>query len=291
MNTKKIDKGFDYLMIFIVLGMVLLCLIPVLNVASTSLSSREAILNNKVWIFPVDFTWSSYKSVFQDKTMIHSLVYSAILTAGCTIFNLAMTILCAYPLTKKKLKGRRTFMTLIIITMYFSGGMIPDYMLVKNLHLLNSVWALVLPGAISVFNMIILKSFFMGIPESLEESAFLDGASDWVILTRIVLPLSTPVLATLALFYAVGRWNGFMDALMYVSNPKLEPIQLKLYKIIFNNSSLEIAQTEGAKLDTSTTAESIKAACVMFATVPIIMIYPWLQKYFISGMMVGAVKG
>jgi putative aldouronate transport system permease protein len=291
MNAKKIDKGFDYLMIFIVLGVVLLCLIPMLNVASMSLSSREAILKNKVGIWPVELTWSSYKSVFSDNTMTHALIYSAFLTVGCTLYQLAMTILCAYPLTKKKLKGRKFFMTLIIITMYFSGGMIPDYMLIKNLNLLNKVWALVLPGSIVVFNMILLKSFFMNIPESLEESAFLDGASDWIILTRIVLPLSTPVLATLALFYAVGRWNGFMDALMYINNPKLEPIQLKLYKIIFNNSSLEIAQTEGARQDISTTPESIKAACVMFSTVPILMIYPWLQKYFISGIMVGAVKG
>lgn len=291
MNAKKLDKGFDYLMIFTVLIVVLLCLIPMLNVASMSLSSREAILNNKVWIWPVDFSLSSYKSVFADNNMVYSLIYSAILTIGCTVYQLAMTILCAYPLTKKNLKGRKFFMTLIIITMYFSGGMIPDYLLIKNLDLLNKVWCLILPGSIVVFNMIILKSFFMNIPESLEESAFLDGASEWVILTRIVLPLSTPVLATLALFYAVGRWNGFMDALMYITDARLEPIQLKLYKIIYNNSSLEIAQTEGARMDASTTPESIKAACVMFSTVPILMIYPWLQKYFISGIMVGAVKG
>lgn len=291
MITRKIDKIFDAFMVLIVVIVVVLCLFPVLNVASMSLSSRDAILSNKVWIWPVDFTFKSYKMVLADKSMTTSLLFSVILTVISTVYALGMTILCAYPLTKKNLKGRRFFMTLIIFTMYFSGGIVPDYMLVKSLHLLDTMWVLVIPGSISVFNMIILKSFFTNLPDSLQESAFLDGASEWVILTRIVLPLSKPVLATLALFYAVGRWNGFQDALMYISKPELNPIQLKLYKLVYNLTQVEVTQAEGFQMDNTYTSESIKAACIMFATLPIICVYPWLQKYFISGVMVGAIKG
>jgi putative aldouronate transport system permease protein len=289
--TRKIDKIFDAFMVLIVVTVVILCLFPVLNVASMSLSSRDAILSNKVWILPVDITFKSYKMVLADKSMTTSLLFSVILTVTSTVYSLGMTILCAYPLTKKNLKGRRFFMTLIIFTMYFSGGIVPDYMLVKSLHLLDTMWVLVIPGSISVFNMIILKSFFTNLPDSLQESAFLDGASEWVILTRIVLPLSKPVLATLALFYAVGRWNGFQDALMYISKPELNPIQLKLYKLVYNLTQVEVTQAEGLQMDSTYASESIKAACIMFATLPIICVYPWLQKYFISGVMVGAIKG
>lgn len=291
MKTKPLDRTYDLLIALFVFIAVALCLFPMLNVAAMSLSSRAAVLANKVWLWPVGLSFDSYRAVFADKSMTYSLVFTAILTTVTTVYSLGMTTLCAYPLTKKRLKGRRIFMTLIIFTMYFSGGMIPDYLLIRSLGILNKVWALILPGSISAFYMIILKSFFTSLPDSLEESAYLDGANDWVILTRIVLPLSTPVLATLALFYAVGRWNGFMDALMYISNPKLTPIQLKLYKIVYNISSVEISQNEGGASDANVMAESLKAACVMFATVPILVVYPWLQRYFISGVMVGAIKG
>jgi putative aldouronate transport system permease protein len=291
MNSKLLNKTFDACMIIITFIAICLCLFPMMNVASMSLSSNKAVLSNKVWLLPVGWTLQAYKAVFEDKTMTHSLLFTAGLTAACTLISLTLTILAAYPLTKKRLKGRKFFMTMIIITMYFSGGMIPDYLLIRNLGLLDNVLAMVLPGVVSAFNMIILRSFFMSLPESLEESAYLDGASDFTILVRIVLPLSTPVLATLALFYAVGRWNGFQDALMYISNPKLFPLQLKLYQIVYNLTAIEINQMEGAAASADVLAESLKAACVMFATVPILIVYPWLQRYFISGVMLGAIKG
>jgi putative aldouronate transport system permease protein len=199
-----------------------------------------------------------------------------------------LTICAAYPLTKTRLRGRSAILLLVVVTMYFTGGMIPDYMLVKNLHLTDTIWSLLLPGALSVYNMIILKTFFSTLPDSMEESASIEGANELTILCRIILPLSMPVLATLSLFYAVGRWNGFQDALLYITNPKLFPMQLKLYQIISVNQQLDVQQ-EG--IGAYIAPESLKAAAVIFATVPILLVYPKLQKHFVSGVMIGAVKG
>ncbi|MBM7582059.1 putative aldouronate transport system permease protein [Caldicoprobacter guelmensis] len=284
------SKIFDMVLNILIFIAVLVCLIPILHVASISLSSNSAILAGRVYIWPVELNVDSYKVVFADKTMIKSLVFTAKLTVVYTLLSMLMTVLAAYPLSKKGLKGRNLFLLIIVFTMYFSGGMIPDYILIKNLGLLNNFWALVLPGLISAFNMIVLKTFFSTLPESLEESAFIDGASYLTILIRIVLPLSLPVLATLSLFYAVGRWNYFMDALLYITDSKLYPIQLKIYQIIYNNMQPEISAIEG-NLSSNLLPESLKAASVMFAIIPIIMVYPWLQKYFISGVMIGAIKG
>lgn len=290
MNTKVSNKIFDTIVILIVFLTALICLLPMLNVLAVSLSSNSAILNSKVTILPVDFTLETYKTIIKDNTMIRSLVFTIIMTASYTLIGMLLTICAAYPLTKSRLKGRNIMMLMILFTMYFSGGIIPDYLLVKNLHLLNSMWALVIPGAISAYNMIILKTFFTGLPDSLEESATLDGCTDIGILFRIVLPLSTPVLATLSLFYAVGKWNSFMDAIFYITDSKLYPLQLKLYQIVQNSQSLEIQANEGATTAT-TLPESLKSACIMFATVPILLVYPWLQKYFVKGVMIGAIKG
>jgi putative aldouronate transport system permease protein len=175
--------------------------------------------------------------------------------------------------------------------MYFSAGTIPNYILIKNLGLLNNPLVLILPNCLSVFNMIILRSFFYGVPESLRESAELDGANPFTVLLRIYLPLSTAVLATLALFYAVGRWNGFSDALLYLTKADFHPIQLKLYNIVNNLSLIEIATQEGIAGGVPAASDGMKAAAVMFATVPILVVYPWLQRYFITGVTIGAVKG
>lgn len=289
MNTNTKSKIFDTIINIIVFIAVLACLVPMLHVAAISLSSNAAILSRRVYIWPVELNLDSYKVVFSDKTMIKSLLFTVRLTIVHTILCMTMTILAAYPLSKKELKGRNFFLLIIVITMFFSGGMIPDYLLIKRLNLLNNFWALVLPGLISAFNMIVLKNFFSNIPDSIEESALIDGASYFTILVRIVLPLSLPALATLSLFYAVGRWNYFMDSLLYITDSKLYPIQLKLYQIIYNNMQLEISATEGS-IASNLLPESLKAASVMFATIPILVVYPWLQRYFISGIMIGAIK-
>ena len=199
-----------------------------------------------------------------------------------------MTTLCAFPLIFEKLRGRKAINIFITITMFFNAGTIPNYLLMQKLNLLSNPLVLILPGVLSVYNMIIMRSFFYGIPDSLRESAEIDGATFFEILYKIYVPLSKPVMATLALFYAVGRWNGYSDALMYMREEKYYPLQLLLYNIINNINSVEVATQEG--FSAPGLSESLKAAIVMFSTIPILCIYPFLQKYFISGVTLGAVK-
>jgi putative aldouronate transport system permease protein len=271
--------------------MIVLCILPFLHVAAISFSSNSAIIKGKVWLWPVEWDLQTYKDIFRDRYMVGSLFFTVQLTFIYTAISMLMTTIAAYPLTQKRLRGRRIFLLLIIFTMFFNGGIIPDYILMKNLNLINTMWALILPQIISAFNLIILKTFFSSIPESLVESARLDGCSDLGVLFKIILPLSTPVLATLSLFYAVTKWNSFQDALFYITEPRLFPIQLKLYQIVKNNLAVDMTVQEGVGTTTNLLPESLKSACVMFATIPIVLVYPWLQKYFIKGVMIGAIKG
>jgi putative aldouronate transport system permease protein len=249
---------------------------------------REAKKNS----FKYGITMESYRYVFMDPSFTRSMWWTAILTVICTLVSLTMTILCAYPLTYDWIKGKTLINTLIIFTMYFSAGTIPNYILMKDMGLLNNPLVLIIPNCLSVFNMIILRSFFFGIPESLRESAEIDGANPFTVLVRIYLPLSAPVLATLALFYAVGRWNGFSDALLYLkSAPQWVPIQLKLWQLIQNMTSIDVTTVEMVAGSVPRASDAIKAAAIMFATVPILIVYPWLQRYFIAGVTIGAVKG
>lgn len=277
-------------MVFVLIGIfvMVICLVPMLNLAAKSLSSTDALVKDMVYLWPVDLNFDAYAMVFSDMKYIRSFFFTAILTFACTILSLVMTTLCAYPLIFEKLKGRGFINVLITITMFFNAGTIPNYLLMKSLGMLNTVWVLMIPSCLSIFNMIIMRSFLYGIPDSLRESAEIDGASYFTILLKIYVPLSKPVLATLALFYAVGRWNGYSDALMYVTDKDLYPLQLFLYNIINNINQVEIATQEG--FSSPGLSEAVKAAIVMFSTVPILCIYPWLQKYFIHGVTVGAVK-
>ncbi|NMI06703.1 carbohydrate ABC transporter permease [Paenibacillus sp. SZ31] len=290
MSERTSNRIFDIVNISFISLFVIFCLAPFLHTIAISLSSNRAITSGEVTIFPKEFNWDAYIQVFSDQSMLYSLGFTTVLTVATTVLCMLFTLAAAYPLTKKKMKGRKLFMYVIIITMFFSGGMIPEYLLIRDLNMLNSVWALILPGLVSPFNLIILISFFRGIPESLEESAEIDGSSHVHTLFKIILPLSMPVIATLALFYAVGRWNGFQDSLLYINDPKLYPLQLKLFQMVQNNMVSELTLMEGANR-TPLTPESLKAATVVFATVPILLVYPWLQKYFVSGAMLGAVKG
>jgi putative aldouronate transport system permease protein len=257
-------------------------------VFARSLSSANALMQNEVVLWPVGLNLDAYKTVLNDSKYVWSLAWTAILTLISTAVSMFMTTICAYPLIYDDFRGKKIITAIIIITMYFSAGAIPNYLLMKDLNLLNNPAVLVIPGCLSVFNMIIMRSFLQGIPESLRESAQIDGAGFIQILVKIYLPLSTPVLATLALFYAVGRWNGFTDALMFMNNRKYYPIQLLLYNILNNTMAVEVAQQEG--FSAPGLSETLKAATVMFATIPILLVYPWLQKYFITGVTLGAVK-
>ena len=230
----------------------------------------------------------AYQSVFLDASMIRSLGFSIALTVGYTAFAMFCSILLAYPLSKPDLPGQKWMMVFILIPMYFSGGTIANYLWVKQMGLIDSPWSLVWPVLISTYNVIIMRNFFASIPASLEESARLDGCNDFQILLQIVLPLSTASLATIALFYAVSRWNSFADVRYYINSTKYYTLQMKLYQVVFNSTDTQVAAVEGGK--NAVLSETIKAAAIVFSTVPIIIVYPFLQKYFVQGVMIGAVK-
>ncbi len=289
MITSKRSKFGDYVIVFICLLLIAVCLLPLLNILSRSLSSADALIRSEVGLIPVGFNLEAYATVLSDSKYTWSLIWTAILTIICSVVSMFMTTICAYPLMYDNLKGRKFFNTLIILTMYFSAGTIPHYLLMKDIGLLDNPLVLILPGSLSVFNMIIMRSFFYAVPDSLRESAELDGAGPVRILFKIYLPLSTSVLATLTLFYAVGRWNGYSDALLFMTNKTYHPIQLLLFNILNNVTSIEVSTQEG--FSNPGLADTLKAATVMFATIPILLVYPWLQKYFITGVTIGAVKG
>jgi putative aldouronate transport system permease protein len=269
----------------------LTCLLPLLHELAMAISSNDAVLARRVGFIPVEPTLNSFREVFKDRTVLQSLVFSVYLTVTFTVIAMALTVACAYPLTRPELKGRKFFTTVIVITMYFSGGILPLYVLIKTLGMLNTMWSLILPLAVSPFNLIILRTSLMTVPDSITESALIDGASYVRILTRIILPLSLPIVATLSLFYAVGRWNLFQDALFYISDARKYTLQLKLALIVINNTSPEVFQLEGAAAGHRIVPAAMTAATVVVATIPILIAYPWLQRYFISGVMMGSVKG
>ncbi len=290
MIKSKSTKFGDLIIVAVCIILIFICLLPMVNVLARSLSDTKYLIRNEVLLWPKGINLEAYKTVLSNERYVHSLWYTALLTIGCTILSLFMTVICAYPLTYDKLKGRKFLNGFILFTMYFSAGMIPHYVMLSNLGMLESVWVLVIPSCLSVYNMIIMRSSFYSIPESLREAAEIDGAGPIRTLVQIYLPLSKPVLATLALFYAVGRWNGFSDALLYIKKTReLFPIQLYLYNILQNASSGEAAAQEGFTMPGL--SETLKMASVMFATVPILLVYPWLQRYFVSGVTIGAVKG
>ena len=280
------------ILMLVILLFSLSCLLPFINVAALSLSGKSAILRGDVSFWPVEFDTTAYKAIFADRSMTHSMWFTVLITVGYTAFAMILTILLAYPLTKKRLKGRKFFSFLALFTMYFSGGTIPIYLNIKELGLLDTPWSLILPGMLSTYNMIILKSFFTALPDSLEEAATIDGANDFQILLQIVLPLSMASLATLTLFYAVGKWNSFQDALYYIRNKAYQPLQLKLYHLIKGSQAVDVAAMEGgSQTVASSISESIEPASIIFATLPILVVYPFVQRHFVAGVTIGAVKG
>lgn len=288
MVKSKSAKLGDWCFVVICVIVSLICIIPMLNLLARSLSSTDALIKHEVYLLPKGLNFKAYATVLSDMKYVRSFFWTVFLTIVCTIVSLTMTTLCAYPLIFENLKGRSAINIFITITMFFNAGTIPNYLLMKNLNLLSNPLVLIVPSCMSVYNMIIMRSFFYGIPESLRESAEIDGASYFRILVSIYLPLSKPVFATLALFYAVGRWNGYSDALMYMNKEIFYPLQLFLYNILNNMNNVEVTTQEG--FSTPGLTESLKAAIVMFSTIPILCIYPWLQKYFIHGVTMGAVK-
>ena len=270
--------------LFVLISMI--AIVPILRVFSMSISSKGAILSGKVTVFPAEFTLDAYKKAFTNSNFTGSFVYTILLTLGFTALAMFMTTVAAYPLSKKNLKGAGVIMTLFVLTMYLDPGTIPTFLNIKSFGMIDTIWALLIPGCLSAYNLIIMRSFFLSIDQSLYEAAYIDGCSELKALTMIALPLSTPVIATLSLFYAVSRWNGVTDNLYYINTSSLYTVQMQLKQMI---DSIKISALEGTT--TALVADNIKSASIVISMTPMLIAYPFIQKYFTKGIMVGAVKG
>ena len=280
----------DFVIAFVILLLSLTCIIPFIHIVAKSISSNTAVLSKSVYLWPKGLNFDAYTAIFKDGQLTYSMVYTVVVTALFTVIGMALTICAAYPLSIRGLKGRPIFAFILMFTMYFSAGLIPEYLLYKDLRILNTMWVLVLPLAFSPYNMLIMRSFLSStIPDSLYEAAKLDGATHFQTLYKIVLPLSGPILATLSLFYAVGRWNAYADAKYYITTKALQPLQYLLSNMVLNTGNDAVSLSESAAA--ASTPEVLQAATIMFATLPIMMVYPFVQKYFVKGAMIGAVKG
>jgi putative aldouronate transport system permease protein len=268
----------------------LVMILPIWYVVATSFATELEISQRAFFLFPRDISFNAYDYVFKDNALPRSLLVSVFVTVCGTIVNLIFTMSMAYALSRRNTPGRNIVMNLIVFSMLFSGGIIPTFLVVKSLGLLNSYWALFLPGAISAFNLIVVKSFFQEIPNEMIESGKIDGCNDLGVLWRIVLPLSKPVIATFALFYAVGHWNDFFQSLLYLSDNKMWPMQVLLRQIVLlATGNLDVQSMDPNYVQPPD--QSVKAAVIVVGTLPILMVYPFLQKHFAKGVMLGAVKG
>ncbi len=286
----------QFIIYMIVILLTLSCLIPLMNVISLSFSSSQAVASNKVGLWPEEFTFAAYEKIINDAQFWRSFGISVFRVAMALIINLFMIVTLAYPLSKsvKVFRSRKFFMNIMVFAMLFSGGMIPSYLVIRYLGLINSVWALILPGAVPIGSVILVMNFFRSVPKSLEESALLDGANPWQILTRIYIPISLPALATVSLFSIVGSWNDFFGGLIYIT--KVENYPLMTY---IQSLSVNIAETlqkaggmsaQQLQALLSVSNRNLNAAKIVVAIVPLLVIYPFLQKYFVQGIVVGAVK-
>lgn len=282
----KTERRFQIFWNTFFVAISIIAMIPILRVLSMSLSSKDAILSGKVFLYPVQFTTEAYVRAFRSGSFVSSFIYSVFLMLGSTVVCVIMTIMAAYPLSKKNLKGGTIIMTLFVLTMYLDPGIIPKYLNVKDFKLIDTVWALIIPEALSAYNMIIMCTAFKGLDSSLYEAAKIDGCNEIQTLFRVAIPLVYPTLATLALFYAVGRWNRLSDVLYYVNTSKLYTVQMVLKQLI---ESVKISQEEG--IASQLVADNIKSASIAISMTPMIIAYPFIQKYFTKGIMLGAVKG
>lgn len=285
-------KAFNVFNIIFMLCMIVITLYPLLYVVFASLSdSNELMKHSGLLLKPVGFSWAAYKAVFKNPNILQGYKNTIIVLISSVTVSMFLTCLAAYVLSRKNVLFNGVITFIIMFTMFFSGGMIPTYLLVNNLGLTNTYWALILPTAISTYNMIIMRTGFAAIPQSLEESAKIDGANHFTILFKIVIPLAKPTMAVIVLYYAVACWNSWFNAMIYLQKRRdLQPLQLILRGILIENDTSNM-QDGNVGQDTESIAESIKYAVIVVATLPILAIYPFLQKYFIKGIMIGAVKG
>ncbi|RED32396.1 multiple sugar transport system permease protein/putative aldouronate transport system permease protein [Paenibacillus sp. VMFN-D1] len=290
---RMMSRSYQLFNAFNILFMCLLGLamfLPFLNVIAQSFSSSEAVTSGKVTFWPVDATTINYRYVFSDASIWRAFAVSVFITVAGTLINLVATATLAYPVSREEYVGRKLIMLMVLITMIFSAPLIPNFLLMKNLQLMNTPWAMILPGAISAFNFFVMHSFFRQLPAEVIDSARIDGCGEVRILMSMVVPLSKPVMASLGIFYAVGHWNAYMNALYYIDQPKWWPLQVLLKKMFETDDlSIDPGASQFSEL-AFTSPEGIKMATIVIATLPIILLYPFLQKHFVKGLTLGAVK-
>ena len=286
-------KAFNIFNVVFMLFMVVITLYPIYYVVMASFSqSNELMRHQGILLKPAGFSFAAYKEVFKNPNIWTGYKNTLIVLVASTVVSMVLTSLCAYVLSRKNVLFNAPITLFIMFTMYFGGGMIPTYLIVNGLGLTNTYWALILPTAISTYNMIIMRTGFMGIPDSLEESAKIDGASHWTILWKVVIPLAKPTMAVILLYYAVSCWNSWFNAMIYLQKRRdLQPLQLVLRGILIENDTASMMESGGNMGDQEGVAETIKYAVIVVSTLPILCAYPFLQKYFVKGIMIGAVKG
>lgn len=284
--SERIFYGFVVLCMLLVLA---ITLYPFLYVISMSLSAPIHVMRQDIWLLPRGITFSAYARVLSESGLWRAYGNTIFYTVVGTALNVIMTVMLAYPLSKRTFWGRRSISVFVNLTMFFNAGMIPNFLLIQALGLYNNRLVMIIPGAISVYNMIIARTFFSGIPASLEESASLDGANNVTVLMRIIIPVSLPVMAVLTLFYAVSHWNTYFTALLYLPDQAKQPLQMFLVRLLVQNQQL-MADGAGDALQQAVAATQIKYATIVVVILPILCVYPFLQKYFVQGVMVGAIK-
>lgn len=292
-NSSTGDKIFVILVYVFLIAVFLIILYPLIYIVSASFSDSQAVISGRVKLLPVDVTLKGYKAVFKNGKIITGFANSLFYMVVGTILNLIMTVLCAYPLSRKEFVHRNKIAALFVFTMYFSGGMVPTYMVVSNLNLIDTRWAMIIPSAMSTYNMIIARTYMVNsIPDELYEAAQMDGCTPFKYLIRVIIPLSKPILAVLTLYYGVTRWNSYFDAMLYLNDQKLQPLTIVLREILIQNKIDYTMLTDvGAAAELQGMTELLKYSTIVVASVPVLIIYPFVQKYFVKGVMIGAVKG
>jgi len=286
------DRIIDVVNVCLLGAVLITALYPLLYVTSASLSDPMEVLNGNLVLLPRGFNTEAYREIFKSKSITTGYVNTIRYTFFGVLTNLCMTVACAYPLSQKDLYGRNVLTLVFAFTMFFNGGLVPTYLIVRSLGLINSMWALILPGSISMWNMIIMRTFFSNnIPYELHESAYIDGCSDIRMLTYIVLPLSAPILAVMVVFYGVSHWNSYFSALVYLTERQKYPLQLVLREILITDQAALASGDSQSVYDMMMMAEKMKYAVIVVASVPVLMLYPFAQRYFVKGVMIGAIKG
>ncbi|MBT2765078.1 carbohydrate ABC transporter permease [Paenibacillus sp. ISL-20] len=285
------ERVFDVILYVIAAIIIVIVLYPLIFIVSASFSDPTRVLNGEVWLLPKSVTLDAYANILQNEKIWIGYRNTIFYTIVGTVINIIMTILAAYPLSRPDLPGRNAIMVFITLTMFFSGGLIPTYLLVKDLGMVDTMWALIVPGAIATYNLIVMRTYFQSsIPWELQEAAHIDGCSNWRLLFSIILPLSKPILAVMVLFYAVGHWNSFFNALIYIRNENLHPLQLVLREILLISQSASVDGSVGLE-DKILLAESIKYAVIIVSSLPVLLMYPFVQRHFVKGVMIGSIKG